>query len=782
MLRIIDRYVLRELVTPFVLALLLLTFALEIPPIIQTGEQFIAKGVAWGTISRVLMTLLPQAFGITIPMALLVAMLIALGRLSGDREMVAFEACGVSPARLLRPLMLAALVATGAAAYVMIAALPAANQAFREISFRVISSMADNEVKPRIFFQKFPNIVIYARDVVPGVGWSDVLVADNSAANEPKLYLARRGRVVIDAAKRTVQLVLEDGTSHSVKPQEPDRYQLLTFQQSVITIDPTSVFPRAGPAKNEQEMTIAELKTRMAQLESQGLHPHTAIIFWQRKFSIPVACIAFTLIALGLGVSNRRDGKLAAFVLGIGVVFVYYMLMYGAQAVAEAEVLGGWFSWASMWVPNVVVGLWGVLLIVRRIVAPERPLRLPLGVFTRRSGAAPSATEAGPAIRPGEDPARANVSRPAPWIRLPRPSILDWYVVKQAGRLSTLAGVSLLGLFYISTFIDLADNLFKGRTTGMMILRYLWFASPQFVYYIIPLAVLIGAMVTVGALTKNSELTVMRACGISLYRTAAPLLLLALVGSATLFGLEERVLAFSNRKADAINDVIRGRLPKTYSLNRQWIAATTGNVYQYVYFDALHKKLVGLSVYEFGPDHSTLVKRSYFAEASFDGDRETKGLVEWKGGAGWVREFSPALNYATFSARPILLDGPGYFGSERPDADAMSFTELREHIAGLRSSGFNVVPYLVELHRKLAFPFITIIMALIAVPFAASTGKRGAMYGIGAGIVLAIGYWTAISVAAGIGSAGLLSPALAAWAPNLIFGSGALYLLLTVRT
>src|SRR5207253_5436173 len=101
--------------------------------------------------------------------------------------------------------------------------------------------------------------------------------------------------------------------------------------------------------------------------------------------------------------------------------------------------------------------------------------------------------------------------------------------------------------------------LFKGRTTGMMVLRYLWFATPQFTYYIIPLAVLIGALVTIGALTKNSELTVMRACGISLYRTAAPLLLLALVASTVLFGLEERVLAYSNRRAEAVNDAIRGR-------------------------------------------------------------------------------------------------------------------------------------------------------------------------------------------------------------------------------
>jgi LPS export ABC transporter permease LptG/LPS export ABC transporter permease LptF len=778
MLRTIDRYLLRELIAPFFIALVMLTFALEIPPIIQQGEGLIAKGVAWGTVAHVLLTLVPQALGITIPMALLLGMLIALGRLSGDREIVALEACGVSLTRLLRPFGLFAVVATAATAYVMIVSLPEANQEFREITFRVVTAMAESKVKPRVFFQDFPNVVIYAREVNPGVGWSDVFVVDRSSPDDPKLYLAKTGRVLINTPKKSVQLVLENGTSHSVKLSEPDRYQLLQFRQTVIAVDATSVFPSEGPVKGDREMTIAELKARMAELESVHLFPHNQIIAWQKKFSIPAACLVFTMIALGLGVSNRRDGKLASFVLGAGVVFVYYLVMYGAEAVAKAEVLPGWFAWLAMWMPNIVVGLWGCLAMKRRMGGPDRPLQisLPLG----RPSAAAGSTAAKPAARRG-DRVRVVVRIPGHF-SIPRPSILDWYVLKQAVRVSLLAGVALLGLFYISTFIDLSDHLFKGGTTGMMILRYLWYETPQFSYYVIPLAVLIGVLVTIGSLTKNAELTVMRACGISLYRTASPLLLLSLVFSGVLFGLEERVLAESNRRADTINDAIRGRLPATYTLNRQWVAATNGNIYQYIYFDAGHNRLNGLSIYEFGKDPSTLARLSYFSQAHYNGDREAKGLVAWDGGPGWSREFSPNTRYESFTSASVTLEGPGYFGTERPDADRMSYVELRDHVGQLRSSGFNVVPYLVELHRKLAFPFVTLIMALIAVPFAVTTGSRGAMYGIGAGIVLAILYWTAISVFGAIGAGGLMSPGLAAWTPNIIFGCVALYLLFTVRT
>jgi LPS export ABC transporter permease LptG/LPS export ABC transporter permease LptF len=779
MLRILDRYVLRELAVPFTLALLLLTFAVEIPTILEYGETLIAEGVSWDIVVRVLATLIPSALGVTIPMALLLAILIALGRLSGDREIVAMEACGVSLGRLLRPLLVASTVATAATAYVMIVALPFANQAFREITFKLLMTRGETKIKPRVFYTGFPNLVIYVREVTPGVGWTDVMVSDTSRATDPHLYLAKTGRLLLNEQKRTVQLVLSDGSHHSVDPQTPDEYQQGLFAQTTLIIDPETVFPREGPMKGPSEMTIAELKQQMAALEAQNVYPHNQIIAWQKKYSIPAACFVFMLVALGLGVSNRRDGRLASFVLGIGVVFVYWILMYGAEAVAKGGLLPYWFAWLAMWVPNIGVAVWGTALIVKKLRAPgESSVRLSLPLIRRRARAGESSAAA---TAPGRG-TRVVVVIKVPSLALPRPSILDWYVLKHGLRVAGLAAVGLLVLFYISSFIELSNHLFTGRTTGGRILQYLWWASPQFVYFVVPLAVLMGALVTIGALTKNSELIVMRACGISLYRAAAPLLVLAFLGSLVLFGLEERVLVYTNRRADAINNEIRGRLPTTQGLNRRWVAANNGNIYQYIYFEPGKNRLNGLSIYEFGPDRSKLVRRKYFSAATFNGDREAKGQVAWQGENGWSREFEPKLRYVRFTDQPVTLDGPGYFASESPDAQYMSYGQLSEYVDVLESGGYNVVPYVVAMHRKLAFPFVTLIMALIAVPFAVTTGKRGAMYGIGAGIVLAILYWTAIMVFGAVGAGGLMAPALAAWAPNVIFGCAAVYLLLTVRT
>src|SRR5204863_9654252 len=210
--RILDRYLVREIVPPLLLALLGLTFVLMLPPIMQSLANLIAKGVAWTVIVRVLVTLLPQALSVTIPMALLYGILFGLGRLSADREFVALQACGVSIFHVLRPIALLAGLASAATAYETIIALPDANQSFREITFDIVASGAESDIKPRVFFTSFPNRVLYVRDIQRATLWRDVFLADSTQPDRTMVYVARQGRLVIDRAKKTVELVLDDGT------------------------------------------------------------------------------------------------------------------------------------------------------------------------------------------------------------------------------------------------------------------------------------------------------------------------------------------------------------------------------------------------------------------------------------------------------------------------------------------------------------------------------------------------------------------------------------------
>jgi LPS export ABC transporter permease LptG len=351
-----------------------------------------------------------------------------------------------------------------------------------------------------------------------------------------------------------------------------------------------------------------------------------------------------------------------------------------------------------------------------------------------------------------------------------------------------LTFISLLGIFYISSFIDLSDKLFKGKATMGMLFSFFWFSTPQWVYYVIPISLLIGTLVTIGLLTRNSELIVMRACGISLYRVAMPLVVFGALASAILFGLEERVLAYANRQADQLNQRIRtGSVQTVDILNRRWVVGRTGIIYHYEYFEPRRKELMQLSTYQFDARNWSLTRRSYMDSASFDKSSLSPGRsgAGWITRQGWVRDIDGSgqvVSYVPFNGRPVTLEPPDYFGTEQPEAARMTYGGLRRYIAEMQAAGFNVVPFLVDLHQKVSFPFVTIIMTLLAVPFAVTTGRRGALYGIGVGIVLAMVYWTANNLFGAVGDAGLLSPMLAAWAPNILFGAGAAYLLLTVRT
>jgi LPS export ABC transporter permease LptG len=380
-----------------------------------------------------------------------------------------------------------------------------------------------------------------------------------------------------------------------------------------------------------------------------------------------------------------------------------------------------------------------------------------------------------------------------PHLSIPRPRLLDLYVSRQYVRIFLFGVGGLLGIFYISTFMEFAERLFRGTATTGLLLWFLYFSTPQFVYYVIPMSALLATLVTIGLMTKNSELVVMKACGISLYRTSVPLLLFAIAASAVLFGLQQEVLPQTNREAKRLELVLRGFANQTLGLlNRHWIVATDGGMYHYESFDPRANRFTHLSVFRIDPawrlDTLIYAKDVALSRAAGGGDASAR---VWRGRDGWTRDFvvvrrgaatSTQVKYAPFKEKDLPLEPPSYFKAENLEPEWMTYGQLKRYVTQLRSSGFNAVPNMVELQRKVSFPLVTLVMTLLAVPFAVTTGRRGALYGVGIGIVLAIVYWITLSVFAAIGAAGLIAPALAAWAPNILFAAAAAYMILTVRT
>ena len=790
MLRTIDRYVIREVIPPFLLSLLIFTFLLEIPPVMRELETLVAKGVSWQVAGRIMLTLIPQGLGLTIPMALLTGLLIGLGRLSADREAVALLACGVSPYRLLRPVLLMATVAAGATTYVMLKAIPDANQTFREVTFDVITKKVENDIRPRVFFEEFPGWVLYVRDDQgTGPGWKDVLVAKTSKPDATELFLASRGRLVLERDERRVDLVLTDGTQYSTGgPGETRTYRFPV--ELTMSLNPDDVFRRADLPRGVTEKTIAELRRDAATKLRGGLSPHPEIYNIHQKFSIPVACFVFAVIGLALGLTVARDGKLGGFVIGVAVIFAYHVVMFLAEAqtkghyraLEQAHLLGSASflnAHLTRWWPNLILGVFGIAALIWRARFSERqfPISLPIGIPRlparwSSAGAAP----AGPQIAASGSPRRTVVVLRLPRIRMPGPGLLDRYIARLYLRVAGLSILSLLGLFYISTFIDASDKLFKGVATGGTVMQLLVFKTPQFVYFVIPIAALLSVLVTFGMLSRSSELTVMKACGVSLYRTALPVVLLSLLWSAALFALDQEILARANRRAGALDDAIRGRPAKTFGpLNRRWVIARDGSIYHYGFFDPARNVLTSMTLYSVAPGAWRLASQTYASTAEY--------RAGWIGLKGWTQEFSDGPpKWRTFAKQPLPLEPPDYFKTEATETEMMTAAQLKRAVDELSASGVNFLPQAVELQRKIAFPFVTFVMTLLAVPFGVTTGRRGALYGIGLGIVIALSYWFVMSVFIAVGKTGLLHPALAAWTPNIIVTACATYLILTTKT
>jgi LPS export ABC transporter permease LptG/LPS export ABC transporter permease LptF len=779
--RILDRYVIREITVPFVISLLISTFILVVPTVLRQGEDLLAKGVEWSIIVEALVSLLPHALAITIPISLLMGILIGFGRMSSDREFVALQACGVGIVRLLKPIGVLTVLATAATAYETIVALPDANQRFREITYDVGASRVERNLTPRVFFEDFGNLIFFVNEVPQTGGWRRVFLADRRTAGKTMVHFANEGRIHLDREKQLVQLELKGVSSVTSYAAKPDEAQHDELERFVLTMDPKLVF-KDPPARGPNEMTLDELRASITNANKQGDPGNVFRIAYQQKWAIPVACPILAVLGLALGTSNRRDGNLGSFALGFGVIFAYYMLMFSFRPLA----MSGRFNadWA-MWMPDIIMGVAAVGLLAWRVRSAEGLIRITLPRPWPRRTAHPEAA----------DSSRVRTSRRVvlvvrlPHFRVPRPRMLDLYVAREYFRIVLLAFVSLLGIFYITTFIDIADNI--GRVSITTILRFFYYQTPQFVFYVLPMTVLVSTLVTIGIMTKNNELIIMRACGVSLYRTAFPVVLFGAVVGGMLFFLQERVLPGANREADRLNRIIRGLPPQTSPFNQRWIVSRSGDFYHYDSFEVAKNRFENLWLYDVDEKAWRLQGMTYAKTVELPDtigmDEQT--LVTWTARQGWTRAFTTPVEYGPFSAQPLAIEAPEYFASKPNDTDQMTFdemltyAELREYVEQLKASGSDDVGrYLVALQRKIAFPFVSVIMTLIAVPFAATVGRRGALYGIGVGIVLAITYFLTMSILGAFGAGGLLPVTLAAWAPNLLFSLLALYLILTVRT
>ena len=271
---ILDRYVAREIWPPTALGLLLFTFILLLDQISNLMKVLVSRGADLGTVVRAFAFLLPSIFSVTIPMAFLMGVLLAFGRLASDSEIVALRASGISPARLLRPVVALSLITGLLTFYIVAVALPAANQAYREIIFSLIVSKARTGVTPRVFNDDLlpgGNMVLYVSDIPAETGeWQDVFIYDTKNPQQPRAILARGGRMDIDRERSKVELDLRDGVIYTFNSASPEQIDEDRFAAGQFPLSFDEFFPKIPLAKGDREMTLQDLGQTIGKLKAEG--------------------------------------------------------------------------------------------------------------------------------------------------------------------------------------------------------------------------------------------------------------------------------------------------------------------------------------------------------------------------------------------------------------------------------------------------------------------------------------------------------------------------------
>ena len=755
--------------TPGLLALVALTFIVFSRRVGLLLDIVVRQSPTGSEIWAVVAALLPTVLTVTLPMAVLVGILTAFSRMSSDREAIALRASGISMWRILRPVLVFAILASAATLALTVWVAPQTTANLRALQTRLARKYPSIDLQPRIFYEKANwDHLLFVNDSARldrGLQIRGILLVDTKDPDKPEVTLAESGSIAPSEDNQSIQLTLFNSSKHVVSPAKSNSYAIFGFpgEQTLSVPVPVSTPSTTIPI---EEVTTRELWERLHQA---NVDPADQAQFHQR-LALPFACLAFALMGLPLGVSTNRGGRSMGLVLSLILMFAYYLALVGGS---RATSVTGFSPVLGAWLPNIVFTILGLILLARS----DRQHQNRVLAFLARGVEQISNTVSAFKLQ-GRSLTRWAYSMTFRF-RLFR--LLDVYVLRGFWFFFTIVLGVFSSLFIIVTLFELLPDIIKHDTPLSTVVIYFVFLLPQIFYWVIPLAVLLAILINLGTLTKTNEVLAVKAGAISLYRMSLPLVLMGALLSGAIYLMQEKVLPWTNKRQDEYRDSIKNRPPQTYrDPSRKWMMGSANRLYNYSLFDPETNSFANISILTIDPKTFQLREWFYAKRGVWTGS-------SWNFEDGWAREISENQDQERiqqrFAQKLITeLDPPAYFKKEIREADQMNYKELESYVADLRRSGLDVSSLTVDLYRKLSFPLVSFIMALIGIPFSFKTGRKGAFYGIGFCLAVGILYWSTFELFGKLGGINQLSPIVAAWFPNLIFGAGGFWLMLRVKT
>src|SRR6267378_2505666 len=474
-MRILTRYILREVTSHALIGAAIFTFVLFTRDLGRILELVVRASAPLPSVAEIFFYTVPLALTYTLPMSVLVGILIGLSRLAADSEITAMRASGLGVWNFLR---IVSIFVVGTWLIALANGLywaPKSQAALGRLEDQLKGSQISFEVKPRVFYEGFPKLVLYVHDVHTAQGaaaWEGVFLADVSDAANPRVTLARQGILVSEDSER-LHLHLTEGSTHETDPQQPNNYQISTFDQTDIPIE----LP-ATENKSDEPIPLGTMSTWTLRDQARRADPVLArwyLIEFHRRFALPTACLMLALLGVPLGLSSKKGGKSAGFVLTIVLVFGYYSVsVIGASLAREGKLspaLGAWLA-------NLVCLAGGLFLLWR---AERRPFEL--ASF---------------------------------------PTVLDDYVLRDFFVYLGMILATFLVLVLVFTLFELLGDILRNQTPAIIVAEYLLNVAPYLLYSVAPLMVLLAVLITFGLMQRSNEITAVKATGTSIYRIVTP--------------------------------------------------------------------------------------------------------------------------------------------------------------------------------------------------------------------------------------------------------------------
>ena len=390
-MRLLDKYIGREVASHSLLGLAVFTFVFFVPQMVRLMDLVVRHSGGVGTVSLIFLCSLTPVLAFTIPMAVLVGVLIGLGRLSADSEIVALHASGISLRRLLLPIGVVALACAFGTLILTFWLSPAAIRALRSLEERVLMSQAAYAIQPRVFDERFPHFILYVQDVeAAATRWQGVFLASSGASSATSVTLAQDAQVIEGRSTDQIELLLGQGSQHEYDPNEPNHYNVTTFGQSDIPIDLASA--SIGP----KNVALSNAERSMSQLRADsGPNWRDARVEFQRRIAFPAACLLFALLGVPIGVRPRRGGRAAGLILTLILIGGYYFVFVTGSHMAQQ---GSVSPWLGVWGANIVSLAVGMIFLrrIEKVRKPNRFLAWVDSLFRRHRPAQRLESEAAP--------------------------------------------------------------------------------------------------------------------------------------------------------------------------------------------------------------------------------------------------------------------------------------------------------------------------------------------------------------------------------------------------